>query len=94
MSKDKDEVVAAVRARLDDLEADWAGRLQEIEPKSTDRSVIEAIGIGRAQIIVAVRQLRTICKPMNRLHNPEPAALSALKAGPKRAVSVERVSDK
>jgi len=57
VSKDKDEVVAAVRARLDDLEADWTARLQEIEPESTDRRVIEAIGIGRAQIIIAVRAL-------------------------------------
>ena len=57
MSKDKDEVVTAVRARLDDLEADWAARLQEIEPESPDRLVIEAIGIGRAQIIIAVRAL-------------------------------------
>lgn len=57
MSKDRDVVATAVRARLDDLEAEWTARLQEIEPESTDRLVIEAIGIGRAQIIIAVRAL-------------------------------------
>ncbi len=85
MSKEKDEVVTAVRALLDGLEADWAARLQEAgtKPESTDYLVIEAIGIGRTQIVVAVRQF---LDDLQAIHCTilKPAALSVPNTRPKR----------
>ncbi len=86
MSKDNEQVITAIRALLDDLEADWAARRQDMEPEpeSTDRLVIDAIGIGRTQIIVDVRKLLDDLEAEKPLHNREPAALSGYGNGPKR----------